>query len=52
MFNAVACSAGWGLVASIEIEVRVKRRFPLVPWGRTFSSIKDNVKMASRGRNM
>ena len=25
-FNAVACSARWGLVASIEIEVCVKRR--------------------------
>jgi hypothetical protein len=29
MFNAVACSARWGLVASIEIEVGVvKRRVP------------------------
>ena len=35
MFNAVACSARWGLVASIEIEVGVvKRRVPLLPWGR------------------
>ena len=35
MFNAVACSALWGLVASIEIEVGVvKRRVPLLPWGR------------------
>jgi len=34
MFNAVACSARWGLVASIEIEFGVKRRVPLLPWGR------------------
>ena len=35
MFSAVACSARWGLVASIEIEVGVvKRRVPLLPWGR------------------
>ena len=34
MFNAVACSARWGLVASIEIAVGVKRRVPLLPWGR------------------
>ena len=34
MFNAVACSARWGLVASIEIEVGVKRRVPLLPWDR------------------
>ena len=34
MFNVVACSARWGLVASIGIEVRVKRRVPLLPWGR------------------
>ena len=34
MFNTVACSARWGLVASIEIEVGVKRRVPLLPWGR------------------
>ena len=34
MFNAVACSARWGLVASIEIEVGVKRRVPLLPWSR------------------
>jgi len=34
MFNAVACSARWGLVASIEIELGVKRRVPLLPWGR------------------
>jgi len=35
MFNAVACSARWGLVATIEIEVGVvKRRVPLLPWGR------------------
>jgi len=33
MFSAVACSARWGLVASIEIEVGVvKRRVPLLPW--------------------
>ena len=34
MFNVVACSARWGLVASIEIEVGVKKRVPLLPWGR------------------
>jgi len=34
MFNAVVCSARWGLVAGIEIEVGVKRRVPLLPWGR------------------
>jgi len=34
MFNAMACSARWGLVASNEIEVGVKRRVPLLPWGR------------------
>ena len=34
MFNVVACSARWGLVASIKIEVGVKRRVPLLPWGR------------------
>ena len=33
MFNVVACCARWGLVASIEIEVGVKRRVPLLPWG-------------------
>ena len=30
----VAFSAHWGLVASIEIEVGVKRRVPLLPWDR------------------
>ena len=34
MFNAMACSERWGLVASIEIEVRVKSGVPLLPWGR------------------
>ena len=34
MLNAVACSARWGLVTSIEIEVGVKRRVPLLPLGR------------------
>ena len=34
MFHAVACSARWGLVAGIDIEVGVKRRVPLLPWGR------------------
>ena len=42
MFNAVACSARCGLVASIEIEVGVKRRviiiiiiiIIIIPWGR------------------
>jgi len=34
VFNAMECSARWGLVASIKIEVGVKRRVPLLPWGR------------------
>ena len=34
MFNAVACSARCALVSSIEFEVCVKRRVPLLPWGR------------------
>ena len=35
MFSAVVCCARWGLVASIVIEVGVvKRRVPLLPWGR------------------
>ena len=56
-------------MASIEFQVGVKRRVPLLLWGRvarrpemtleaqslacgTLSSLKDNLKMASRGRNM
>ena len=35
VFNAVACSARWCLVASIGIEVGVKRRVPLLPLGHT-----------------
>ena len=35
MFSAVACSARWGPVASIEIEVGVKRRVSLLSLGHT-----------------
>ena len=58
VFNAMECSARWGLVASIEIEVGVKRRVEISPsrvrtlYSRTLHSLKDNLKMASRGQNM
>ena len=55
MFNAVACSARWGLVAGIEIEVGVKRRVPLLPWGRVARMPEMTLEakfLASRGRNM
>ena len=48
MFSAVACSARWGLVASIEIEVGVaKRRVPLLPWGHVAVSTEMTLEAQS-----
>ena len=44
----MACSARWGLVASIEIEVGVvKRRVPLLPWGRVAVRPEMNLEAQS-----
>ena len=41
-------SARWGLVASIEIEVGVKRRVPLLPWGR----VAERPEMTSEAQSL